>query len=268
LPHLWELQVLVTKKIFSMKLILALFILILTFLKPAAAQDVNAIIKEADRLELLPDEQGALLKFKEVLKLKPTNLHALSKSSELCSRIGQRQTNTKLRDDYYKAAKIYAQTALVIDSADSEANTSMAIMLGRTTLTKSGKEKIASAKDIKKHVDLALKTNPSNFLAWHVLGRWHYELSNLTMIEKTAAKVFYGGVPASSLKLGIAAFEKVKILNPGFILNYLELAKCYHRNNQNAKARALINEMLLLPNHTEDDTSVKEFGRKFLAAWK
>lgn len=251
-----------------MKLILALFILTLTFLNPAAAQDINTIIKEADRLELLPDEHGALLKFKEVLKLKPTNLHALSKSSQLCSRIGQRQTNTQLRDDYYKAAKIYAQTALSIDSADSEANTSMAIMLGRTTLTKSGKEKIASAKDIKKYVDLALKANAFNFLAWHVLGRWHYELSNLNMMERTAAKVFYGGVPASSLKLGIAAFEKVRTLNPGFILNYLELAKCYHRSNQNAKARALISEMLQLPNHTEDDPSVKEFGRKFLEAWR
>jgi tetratricopeptide (TPR) repeat protein len=250
-----------------MKLILFFFISILTFLKPAA-QDINAIIKEADRLELLPDELGSLLKFKEVLKIKPTHLHALSKGSELCSRIGQRQTNAKLRDDYYKAAKIYAETALKIDSVNAEANTSMAIMLGRTTLTKSGKEKIASAKDIKKHVDIALKSNPSNFLAWHVLGRWHYEISNLNMVERAAAKVFYGGIPSSSLKLGIAAFEKVRALNPGFVLNYLELAKSYHRINQNAKASALINEMLLLPNHSEDDPAVKELGKFFLDTWK
>ncbi len=268
MPHLWELLGLVIKKIFSMKLILVLFISILTFLKPAAAQDINAIVKEADRLELQPDEMASLLKFKEALKIKPTHLHALSKSSELCSRIGQRQTNTQARDDYYKAAKIYAQTALSIDSANSEANTSMAIMLGRSTLTKSGKEKITSAKDIKKYVEVALKANPSNFLAWHVLGRWHYEISNLSFVEKTAVKVFYGGVPPASLKLGIAAFEKTKALNPGFVLNYLELAKCYHRNNQNEKARALINEMLLLPNHTDDDPSVKEFGKKFLHEWK
>jgi tetratricopeptide (TPR) repeat protein len=268
LQHLKAVWGLVTKKIFSMKLILALFICTLTFFKPAAAQDINAIIKEADRLELQPAEMASLLKFKEALKIKPTHLHALSKCSELCSRIGQRQTIDKNRDDYYKAAKIYAQTALSIDSAHSEANTSMAIVLGRTTLTKSGKEKLSSAKDIKKHIDIALTTNPSNFLAWHVLGRWHYEISNLNMVEKAAAKIFYGGVPPSSLKLGIAAFEKVKILNPGFALNYLELAKCYHRNKQNAKAVSLINEMLLLPIHTEDDPSVKEFGKKFLAQWK
>ena len=50
-----------------MKLIVAFFISILTFLKPAA-QDVNTIIKEADRLEAVPDEMGALNKFKEALK--------------------------------------------------------------------------------------------------------------------------------------------------------------------------------------------------------
>ncbi len=89
-----------------MKLFLLFIISILTFLKPAA-QDINAIVKEAERLENLPDENAALIKFKEALKIKPTHIHALSKSSELCSRIAQRQTNTKLRDDYYAAAQHY-----------------------------------------------------------------------------------------------------------------------------------------------------------------
>lgn len=250
-----------------MKLFLILIISTLTFLKPAA-QDINAIVKEAERLENLPDEKAALVKFKEALKIKPTHIHALSKSSELCSRIAQRQKNTKLRDDYYAAAKIYAQTALKIDSTSSEANTSMAIMLGRSTMTKSGKEKVASAKDLKKYVEAALKSDPNNFLAWHVLGRWHYEISNLNFVERSAVKVLYGGFPASSLKTGIAAFEKVKALTPGFILNYLELAKAYRRNNQKDKAKALLTEMMKISNHTEDDPGIKETAKKLLKDWE
>jgi tetratricopeptide (TPR) repeat protein len=250
-----------------MKWLLIFFFSILTFLKPAA-QDINAIVREADRLEAVPNEIAALAKFKEALRIKPTHIHALSKSSELCSRIGQRQTNTKLRDDYYKAARVYAETALMVDSTSSEANTSMAIMLGRSTLTKSGKEKVASAKDLKKHVEAAIKSDPNNFLAWHVLGRWHYEISNLNMVERAAVKVFYGGFPPSSLKEGIKAFEKAKALTPGFILNYIELAKAYHRNNQNDKAITLLNEMMQLPNHTEDDPTIKVTGKKLLEDWK
>jgi len=250
-----------------MKLLAILLISVLTFLQPSTS-DIAALIKEADRLELLPDEQAAFIKFKEVLKFQSTHLHALSKCSELCSRIGQRQTNSKLRDDYYTAAKIYAETALKIDPSNSEANTSMAIMLGRTTLTKSGKEKVIAAKDLKKHVDVAIKSNPTNFLAWHVLGRWHYEISNLNFIEKAAVKMFYGGFPPSSLKEGIFAFEKSKSLTSGFILNYLELAKAYHRNNDDVKAKTTINQMLLLPNHTEDDPTIKLTGKKLLKEWE
>jgi hypothetical protein len=250
-----------------MKLLAFALISVFSFLQPAA-QDITALIKEADRLEILPDEQGAFLKYKEALKLQAGNLHALSKCSELCSRIGQRQTDTKLRDDYYAAAKIYAETALKIDPLHSEANTSMAIMLGRTTLTKSGKEKVLAAKDLKKHVDAAIKTNPANFLAWHVLGRWHYEISSLNFVERAAVKMFYGGFPPSSLKEGIVAFEKAKLLMPGFILNYLELAKAYHRNNEDVKAKAILNQMMLLPNHTEDDVTIKATGKKYLKDWE
>ena len=80
--------------------------------------------------------------------------------------------------------------------------------------------------------------------------------------------MFYGGFPPSSLKEGITAFEKSKALTPGFILNYFELAKAYYRNDEKAKAIALINEMLLLPNHTEDDPTIKETGKKLLLEWK
>ena len=73
----------VIKKIFRMKLFLIFIISILTFLKPAA-QDINAVVKEAERLENLPDEKAALIKFKEALKIKPTHIHAFSICLPLC----------------------------------------------------------------------------------------------------------------------------------------------------------------------------------------
>lgn len=248
-------------------IIIFLFSLLLTR-NTAMSQDITSIIKEAERLETVPDEAGALKKYKEALKLQPTHVQALWKSSQLCSRIGQRQQNAKNRDDYYTAAKIYAETALKLDPNNSDANTSMAIALGRATMTKSGKEKVSAAKDLKRYVDAAIRANPSNFLAWHVLGRWHYEISNLNAIERAAVKVFYGSFPPSSLKEGIAAFEKARSLSPGFILNYLELAKAYHRNDDDEKATATLNTMMLQPNYTEDDAAIKETGKKLLKDWK
>ncbi len=234
----------------------------------SSGQDINALIKEADRLETIPNEKAAFQKFKEILKLHSTNVYALSKCSELCSRIGQREANSKLRDEYYSAAKIYAGTALKIDANSSDANCAMAIALGRSSMTKSGKEKIITAKEIKKHLDIALKSNPKNFKAWHVLGRWHYEISNLNFVERAIAKVLYGGLPPASLAQSINAFERSRSITSFFILNYYEMARAYNENEQKDKAIASLRHMLTLPNQTEDDPSIKEKGKTLLKNWE
>ena len=233
------------------------------------AQDINTLIKEGDRLEAIPNEKAAFRKFKEVLKLNATNIYALNKCSELCSRIGQRETvNTKLRGEYYQAAKIYAQTALKVDPKNSEANCVMAIALGRSSMTKTGKEKILNAKEVKKHVDAAIANNPKNFKAWHVLGRWQYEISNLNAVERGLVKILYGGLPAASLKQSIYAFEKARALRPEFLLNYYEMAKAYKDNDNKAKAIAYLRLMISLPNQTEDDPDIKAKGIALLKEWQ
>jgi len=232
-------------------------------------QDVAALIKEGNRLESVPDEKGAFKKFKEVLKLNATNIYALNKCSELCSRIGQRETsNTKLRSEYYQAAKIYAETALKIDPKNSEANCVMAIALGRSSLSKSGRDKIENAKEVKKYVDAAIAGDAGNFKAWHVLGRWQYEISNLNSLERGLVKLFYGGLPPATLKQSIASFEKAHALRPEFLLNYYEMAKAYKDNGNKAKAIAYLQLLITLPNQTEDDPAIKSKSKELIKEWQ
>ena len=233
----------------------------------SSAQDINYFLNEGKRLEALPDEKGALKKFKDVLKLQPANLCALSKCSELCSRIGNREADTKSRDNYYAAAVIYAKTALKLSPADDEANTAMAIAVGRTVLIKSGKEKISAVKDIKHYADIALLTNPQNFKAWHILGKWNYEVSNLNMMEKAAAKIFFGGLPPASLTKAIASYEKAKTISPSFLLNYIELARAYNRHGDKNKALVQLKKLLTLPSLSEDDPRIKVEAQKLIKSW-
>jgi tetratricopeptide (TPR) repeat protein len=249
---------------FLITVLLCFFSVILT-----NAQDINALIAEGNRLEFIPDEKAAFKKFKEVLKLNATNIYALNKCSELCSRIGQRETvNTKLRTEYYQAAKIYAETALKIDPKNSEANCVMAIALGRSSMTKSGKDKIENAKEVKKYVDAAIAGDSKNFKAWHVLGRWQYEISNLNGLERGIVKLFYGALPPATLKQSIASFEKARALRPEFLLNYYEMAKAYKDNSNKAKAIAYLQLMITLPNQTEDDPNIKNIGRALIKEWQ
>ena len=247
---------------------LSLFIIFFTVFIQSFAQDANSFINEGNRLEVLPNEKAAFQKFKEALKLQPANLYALCKCSELCSRIGNRESDTKSRDNYYAAAVIYAKTALKVSPSNDEANTAMAIAVGRTILIKTGKEKIAAVKDIRHYADIALKTNAQNFKAWHILGKWNYEVSNLNIVERAAAKVFFGGLPDASLKNAIASYEKAKAIKPGFLLNYIELARAYNRNGETEKAMAQLNKLMQLPYQTEDDPRIKTEAQKLIRKWQ
>lgn len=89
-----------------------LILLLLIVFSHSKSQDFNALLKEADRLEAVPDEKGAFRVFGEALKLNPLNVYVLTKCSELCSRIGNREKDHTSRDSYYKAALTYAKIAL------------------------------------------------------------------------------------------------------------------------------------------------------------
>ena len=191
------------------------------------AQSVSALIRAAEIAEQIPNESLALEKFKLVLHSDVDNVYALSKCSELCSRIGSRLTTEKSQDSWYAAAVSYASKALKYAPQDDKANVAMAIALGKSSMNKSGKEKVKNAIEIKKHIDIALKDNPNNYLALHVLGRWNYEIGMVNGFERAAAKIFFGKLPTGSVNNAIVYFEKAKSLAPTFVLNYYELAKAY-----------------------------------------
>jgi len=244
--------------------VLSLFILLL-WARMAFSQDFNSLIQDAAKLEKEQKELQALKKYTEAQKLKPTDLHVLYKCSELYSRIGVRETNTVNRDQYYKSSLAFAQMAYKYYPQSDDANVAMSMALGRLALTRSGKEKVSTVKEIKTYADNAIRINPKNFKAWHIIGKWNYEVSNLGFFEKAAIKLIYGGLPNSSFSESVKAYEKVKELNPYFGSNYLELAKAYHKLNDNINAQKNLNYVIAMPNYTEEDPIIKTKATQLLS---
>ncbi|MBS1567769.1 MAG: hypothetical protein JST39_25520 [Bacteroidetes bacterium] len=242
-----------------------LYFLFVLLLLPAHefAQDIAAIQKEAERLEPSNQEES-FKRYQEILRLQPANLNALCKCSQLCSTIGHRQAAKATQISYFRLARRYAETALRLQPNNSEANFSMALAMGRIALISGGREKIEAVNDIRHYAEIAVRNDPDNFKAWHVLGKWHYEVSNLNALERTAARIFYGGLPSASLQQSIACYEKSRSLRPDFLLNYLELARAYHRNDQDAKAIELLNKVMAMPNKLQDDARVREEAKQLL----
>ncbi len=231
------------------------------------AQPVEQLIKQAESLEKQMKEQEAYAKFKEIVRLQPNHLYSLVKCSELASRIGRIQTSKERQQDFYNAAKIYADRAMKVNANDSDANMVMSVAYGRLALLKSGKEKVAYVREIKNYAERSIALNPNNFKALHVLGKWHYEVMSLNAVEKAALKMFFGGLPKASFDSSLHYYKKAGSLSPNFILNFLEMGKVYYKLKNKEKAIECLKQAINIPDATSEDKLVKKEAGELLKEW-
>jgi tetratricopeptide (TPR) repeat protein len=232
----------------------------------SVSQDSGSLFHEAQRLEESRKEAEALKKYQEVVKAQPHHLAALCKVSELYCLIGSRQQQKQAKIEHYKTAKQYAEAALKINPNYSDANFVMSMAMGRMALVLNGNEKIKAVNDIKRYAETAIRNDPANFKAYHVLGKWHFEVSSLNAFERMAVRLLFGGFPPSSFAESIRCYERSRSISPGFALNYLELAKVYRKNNQANKAMEILKKLQSLPAKSADDARIKREGNELLNA--
>lgn len=231
----------------------------------ATAQNAQTLLKEADNYERLLKEDLALEKYKALLAIEPANMQAMVKAAELSCGIGARQSDKKIKKQYYDAAKVYADKALAIDAKHADANYVRAVVAGKLTEIESENKKIvANVKDIRTFADKALAINSQHARANYVLGKWNFEMINLSWAKRAAVKVFYGGLPEAKMEDAIRYMEQARSLDKYFVLNYLDLAKAYKFDNNPTKAIEILKLLAKLPTRTADDAGLKSEGKKIL----
>lgn len=241
------------------------FLLIFPISFSSKAQDPSVLLKEADNYERQIKESEALDKYKQVLAIDPANVKALVKAAELNASIGGRLVEKNSRKLYFETAAAYAKKAFDVDPNNADANYVMGMAAGKMTDVETENKKIvAFVKDAKTYNENAIAINPKHAKATYSIGKWHYEMVNLSGIKKIAVKLFYGGLPNGDLDSAITYFEKCRLLDPYFALNYLDLAKAYRDNHRPTQAIEILNKLVKLPTRTGDDAAIKAEGAKLL----
>lgn len=230
------------------------------------AQDVNAIIADAEKSERDLKEAEALNKYKEVLTIQPANVKALWKAAELTGRIGNRLKKEDQRISHMQQAKQYAEAALKADHNSADANYAIAATAMRYAAITKGKERAGFLREMKYYADSALMINPAHARALYVLGKWNFDIVTMGVGDKAAAKVLFGGMPRASLEDAIIYFEKARAADIFLMIDYLDLAKAYIKFHQTDKAIDVLNKMAKLPPRTEDDPGYKAEGKTLLAS--
>jgi tetratricopeptide (TPR) repeat protein len=243
-----------------------LVISVLFFSTNVVAQDVTVLLKEASNLERSLKDEQALDKYKNILSTDPINLQSLIRASEISSSVGARQIDKKLKQDYYERAREYADKALVVSPNSSDANYVRAVAaIKLSEVETENKKLVADIKDVKVYADKALSIDPNHGKANYVLGKWNFDMSTFSWAKKTAIKVLFGAIPDASLENAFKYMEKCRVLEPYYVLNFLDLAKAYKYDNQPSKAIPVLTQLVKLPTRTPDDVALKAEGKKLLS---
>ena len=238
--------------------------LILVLLAGNAFGNFAELMKQGDQYDVQSRPEAALQYYLPAEKLDPANAALLVKiarqyvfrMNEMSSKADQLQSA--------RTALSYAERAVKVAPDECDSHLALAICLGRLTPLVGNKEAVEISCKIKKAAETAVKLDPRNDYAWHMLGRWHQALADVGGVTRLVAKVVYGELPAASNDEAVRCFEKSIALNPGRLIHFVELGRTYAQMGKKQEAKQLINKGLAMPNREKDDPETKQRGRKTL----
>ena len=229
------------------------------------AQESDELILQAQALEKKMDERGALAVYEKALIQNEKNESLLVKCVELNVSVGSRQFNLEQKTIYFEKAYSLAAKVLNYFPSSYKAYYVVALSAGKMTETDvDNKQIVEYVRQVKVYGDKALVLQPNDAKLNYILGKWHLKMVTLSWVQKAAVKALYGGLPKGSLDSAVLYMEKCRVLDKYFTPNYLDLAVAYNENREPAKAIAILNLLIKLPNRVYDDVVIKEAAKKLL----
>jgi tetratricopeptide (TPR) repeat protein len=221
-------------------------------------------IHEGDTAYKKFDNRAALTNYIKAVELDSSSYEALWKLARAYADVGM-SLPKKEQPAYYALAEKTARRCVTLHPDSSNSHFSLAVALGRVALYEGGKRKIQIAKEVKAEAEQTLRANPRHDGALHVLGRWHYELADLNFIERTVAKIVFGGLPSgASYEQAAAYFEQAIQYRPEAPVHHYEYARALLKLNRALEARRHLEKCRELPDVFWDDAQHKLKARKLL----
>lgn len=247
---------------FHLAILASALLLTTPSIRAASAKELIASGDAFDR-SFKPEE--ALKYYLPALKLEPDNVPLLVR---IARQYRHWMTDSTARKEQLKLGDLslaYALRAATLAPEDSEAQLSSAISLGKMLPYQSSREQLDASPRIKAAVDKAIRLDPDNDIAWHVRGRWHQGLADVSKLKRTIGPLLYGELPTSTNEEAVTCFEKAIALNPKCLRHHIELGITYAQMGRDAEARKAIEKGLAMPNLEKDDPESKVRGREELA---
>lgn len=236
----------------------ATFILVSFVLTTAAlyAQNPDSRFDEIDQMRDTGQFQEALAQLEAMSDESPQDAEVLWRLSRTRVDLGELGPEDQ-REPYYLEAMEEATAAVAAAPENPETYLALAIAAGRVGLISGTRRKVELSRVVKENVDKAIELDPDFGIAYHVRGRWNYEVADLGFMERAVVKVVYGGLPKASFEQAASDFRRA-IASEDNVINRLQLGKTYLKLGDKNAARDELERALQMPNDDPDDPEHKK----------
>src|SRR5882672_7252247 len=174
--------------------ILKALALALTLILPLASTAVGAesaeeLIQKGDVFYAKLQAAEALKFYLPAEKLDPENVRLLVRISREYRHLMSDATEARVKLLLGNTAVAHAQRAVILAPNDPETHLALAISYGKMLPLEGTKQQIAHSCLIKIAVDKVIALNPTNDLAWQVLGRWYRGLAEVGTVKRALAQL-------------------------------------------------------------------------------
>ncbi len=183
------------------------------------------------------DPLAALESFRQAEALGAQEAFVLQKIAQQLSDAAFLETDPTETERMAREALKYAQRAAEMDPNSAVNRLSLAVIYGRLAGYGNTQTKVDYAQRVKDEAEAALELDQGYAWAYHVLGRWHVEMSEIGQAKRFLASLLFGGLSKPSLNTAIEMLEKAVELEPESIAHRVELGYAYAADGHEERAR-------------------------------
>lgn len=244
------------KKILSISLILVGFVM---------AQGFGDLIDQADAKHDDDAYSATYELLQQAEQLEPDNFEVVWRLARAHFDFSDNsEDETVISDNFYKGLD-YAKKALELDDSRAESHKWYGILIGKVGELEGTKQKILNSYEVKDHTLKAIELDPEDDGNFHVMGRWHYTLSDLSWFERKIAGLIYATPPEASFEEAAEYFKKAIALEPTDIRNHLWLGNTYVVLDKNELAKQEYNAALAITAENDSDRKLQKEAQELLS---
>ncbi|RMF07078.1 MAG: hypothetical protein D6762_08260 [Candidatus Neomarinimicrobiota bacterium] len=227
-------------------------------------QSLEDLLSQADALHDQNQFDQVYQVLKQAEKIDPNNFEVVWRLARAHFDLSDNSSDEETINKNIYAGFDYAKKALDMDPNRAESHKWYGILIGRVGEIEGTEQKIKNSYQVAEHTLKAIELDPTDDGNYHVMGRWHYALADLSWFERTVASIVYAEPPQASFEEARDFFKKAIEIDPSDIRNYVWLGKTYEELDDEEAAAEAYKKALSLPAESDSDRLLQQEAQELL----